>query len=718
MHTLLKDKTTLVTGVSSGIGREIAQLLAERGARVFGTVRNPQSASPIPGVEIVRMDVTDDASVSAAVHTIVRKAGPIQFLVNNAGYSFMGALEETSVDEARQQFETNLFGVLRVTNAILPGMRQQGFGRIVNISSVLGFLPAPYMGIYAASKYAVEGYTETLDHETRRFGVRALLVEPAYTKTNIRENSKFAKVALEVYADERKRVTDAVLRNIEHGDDPRMVADAILKALTAKSPRLRYPVGKGVGLSRMRRFVPAVMFDKSFRKQFQLDGHPNTGGTAVVPAASSRTVSVRDTGSGTLPELAGEDAYATPVTENLTVEVHKQSPTPQKTSETADAVVADEVSFVKKHRRLLLATGLLAGGLAVALMAGGSKPATKDPRLLSPRVEVFEAQEAGSNRRTFTGIVEARVQSDLGFRVAGKILERSVNMGQRVQKGRILMRLDSLDLKLSFAAQQANVEAARAKYIQSKADEARYSGLVKSGAVSRQEYDHARAALDSAKAQLEAAEAQARVSNNSSEYAVLLADADGVIVRTLSEPGQVVAAGQTVIQLAHDGPREALINLPEGVRPDLGTMASARLYGQDQVYQASLRELSDAADPASRTFAARYVLEGEAASAPLGSTVTIELLTKQSSANSSVRVPVGAVHDRGSGPGVWIVDEKSEVKFRSVTIASIRKEEVVVSGGVQAGEKVVALGAHLLHEGQAVNLPNEEKKEKASYAKF
>src|SRR5437867_943778 len=684
MHTSLKNKTTLVTGVTSGIGREIAQLLAERGARVFGTVRNPQSASPIPGVEIVRMDVTDDSSVNEAVQGIVRKAGPIQLLVNSAGYSLMGALEETSVAEAREQFETNLFGVLRVTNAILPGMREQGNGRIVNISSVLGFLPAPYMGIYAASKHAVEGYTETLDHEIRRFGVRALLVEPAYTRTKLTGNTKSAKITLDVYADERKRLTDAIQQNIERGDDPRMVAEAVWNALTAKSPRLRYPVGKGVALSRMRRFVPASMFDKSFRKQFQLDGHVNT-----------------------------------PVTEESTVNAHQESPTPQKAPKPADAVVADEVSFVKRYRRPLMAIGLLAGGLTVALMAGwSSKSAVRDPRLQSPSVEIFEAQAGSSNKRTFTGVVEARVQSDLGFRVGGKILERSVNMGQRVQKGQMLMRLDPVDLKLSLAAQEANVEAARAKYTQAKADEARYAALVKSGAVSHQEYDQARATLDSAKAQLDAAQAQARVSNNSSEYAVLLADADGVIVRTLSEPGQVVAAGQTVIQLAHDGPREALINLPEGVRPDLGTMASARLYGRDQMYQARLRELSDAADSASRTFAARYVLEGEAASAPLGSTVTIGLLTKQTSGSQCVQLPVGAIHDRGNGPGVWIVDDKSEVKFRSVQIASVGQEEVVVSGGVQAGEKVVALGAHLLHEGQVVNVPNEEKKEKASYAKF
>src|SRR5881628_2691985 len=648
MHTSLKNKTTLVTGVTSGIGREIAQLLAERGARVFGTVRDPQSASPIPGVEMVRMDVTDDSSVNEAVQSIEQKAGPVQLLVNSAGYSFMGALEETSVEEARQQFETNLFGVLRVTNSVLPGMRRQGFGRIVNISSVLGFLPAPYMGIYVASKHAVEGYTETLDHEVRRFGVRALLVEPAQTKTNIRGNSKFAKVALDVYADERKRLTDVVQQSIEHGDDPRIVAEAVYQALTAKSPRLRYPVGKGIAFSRLRRFVPAGMFDKSFRKQFQLDGS------------------------------------------------------------------ADEDGFVKSHRRSLITIGLLAGVLTVALMAGwSSKPAANDPRLQPPQVEIFKTEAAGSISRTFTGIVEARVQSDLGFRVGGKILERSVNMGQRVQKGQMLIRLDPVDLKLSLAAQEANVEAARAKYTQAKADEARYAALVKSGAVSHQEYDQARATLDSAKAQLDAAEAQARVSNNSSGYAVLLADADGVIVRTLSEPGQVVAAGQTVVQLAHDGPREALINLPEGVRPDLGTVASARLYGRDQVCQARLRELSDAADPASRTFAARYVLEGEAASTPFGSTVTIELLTKQTSGSECVQLPVGAIHDRGSGPGVWIVDDKLEVKFRAVAIASIGQEQVVLSSGVQAGEKVVALGAHLLHEGQVVNLPNEE-----SYAKF
>jgi NAD(P)-dependent dehydrogenase (short-subunit alcohol dehydrogenase family) len=267
MHTPLKSRTTLVTGVSSGIGREVAQLLAARGARVFGTVRDPMSAQPIHGVEMVRMEVTDDASVRDAVQGIVRKAGPVQILINNAGYVLMGALEETSIEEARHQFETNFFGVLRVTNAVLPGMRQAGDGRIINISSVVGFIPSPYMGIYAASKHAVEGYTWTLDHEVREFGVRAVLVEPAYTKSKISRNEKTAETALKEYAGQRQWIKEALQKRIEHGDEPRLVAEAVCLAVIAKSPRLRYPVGKGVLLSRLHRFVPASLFDRGIRKE-------------------------------------------------------------------------------------------------------------------------------------------------------------------------------------------------------------------------------------------------------------------------------------------------------------------------------------------------------------------------------------------------------------------------------------------------------------------
>jgi NAD(P)-dependent dehydrogenase (short-subunit alcohol dehydrogenase family) len=271
IHTLLTNKTTLVTGVSSGIGREIAQLLAARGARVFGTVRDPKSAKPIPGVEIIRMDVTDDASVSEAVQGVMRKADTIHIVVNNAGYGLTGALEETTLKEARDQFETNFFGVLRVTNAVLPGMRQAGYGRIVNISSVVGFIPAPFMGMYTASKHAVEGYTETLDHEVRQFGVRAVLVQPSYTKSNINQNEKTAQINLEAYAVHRQRMHEVVANGVKHGDEPQLVAEAVWRAVTARSPRLRYPVGKGVLLSRLRRFAPASVFARAIRKESQLD---------------------------------------------------------------------------------------------------------------------------------------------------------------------------------------------------------------------------------------------------------------------------------------------------------------------------------------------------------------------------------------------------------------------------------------------------------------
>jgi len=271
MHTALKNKTALVTGVSSGIGREIAQLLAQRGARVFGTARNPKTAKPIPGVEIVRMDVTDDASVSEGIQGIVQKAGPIEVLVNNAGYGLTGALEETTVQEARDQFETNFFGVLRVTNAVLAGMRQAGYGRIVNISSVVGFIPAPFMGMYTASKHAVEGYTETLDHEVRQFGVRAVLIQPSYTKSNINQNEKTAQTNLEAYAVHRQRMHELVAKGIKNGDEPQLVAEAVWRAVTAKSPRLRYPVGKGVFVSLLHRFAPVALFDRAIRKESQLN---------------------------------------------------------------------------------------------------------------------------------------------------------------------------------------------------------------------------------------------------------------------------------------------------------------------------------------------------------------------------------------------------------------------------------------------------------------
>ena len=688
MHTLLNNTTemnqmktrdkswVLVTGASSGFGEEFARQYAEQGHSLVLVARRLDRLQKLAeglrrqfSVEIV-VEQVDLSDISAVIqlHRRLRERGiAIDILVNNAGHGLQGAFIDSKLDAALAMVQLDIASLTAVTHLFAQDMRARGRGKILLVASLLAFQGVVNFAVYSAAKAYVLRLGEALHREFKRDGITVTSLCPGMSDTG------FAAAA-------KQKITPGLKLLMMQ---PAPVVRAGIRALDAG--RISVVPGLPNKLSAIFMWAtPRWLHQAMFAR--------------VMNAQTTRLT------------------MNTPVKEHPTVNAHQESPTPPKASEPADAVGANEVSFVKSHRRSLITIGLLAGGLAVALMAGwSSKPPVKDPRLQSPAVEVVEAQAAGSNSRTFTGIVEARVQSDLGFRVAGKILERSVNVGERVQKGQILMRLDSVDLKLAFAAQQANVEAARAKYTQANADETRFAALVQSGAVSRQEYDQARAALDSSKAQLEAAEAQARVSNNSSEYAVLLADADGVIVRTLSEPGQVVAAGQTVIQLAHDGPREALINLPEGVRPDLGTISSARLYGQDQMYQARLRQLSGAADPASRTFEARYVLEGEAASAPLGSTVTVRLLTKQNSGNQSVLVPIGAIYNRGSGSGVWIVNDKSEVKFRSVKITSIGQEEVVVSCGVEAGEKVVALGAHLLHEGQVVNLPIEEKK---SYAKF
>jgi NAD(P)-dependent dehydrogenase (short-subunit alcohol dehydrogenase family) len=162
------SQVAFITGVSSGIGRATAILFAQRGGKVFGSVRDARKAEAIPGVELVEMDVRDADSVQRAVDVIIGKARRIDVLVNSAGGTLLGAVEETSVAEAQALFDTNVFGTLRMTQAVLPYMRQQRSGRIINVSSVLGFLPAPYMGLYSASKHAIEGMSETLDHEVRR----------------------------------------------------------------------------------------------------------------------------------------------------------------------------------------------------------------------------------------------------------------------------------------------------------------------------------------------------------------------------------------------------------------------------------------------------------------------------------------------------------------------------------------------------------------------
>lgn len=264
-------RIAVVTGTSSGIGREIAKLLAESGFEVFGTVRRPGAGPSGPGLNEVRMDVTDPSSVSEAVEAVVGRGGRIDALINNAGFGIAGALEETSAAEAERVFDVNFFGVMRVTNAVLPTMRKQHSGRIVNISSVIGFLPAPYLGVYAASKHALECYSETLDHEVCTFGVRAILVEPGFTKTGFESNCQAVAGPLNAYSEQRCRASEHYRRQFVKGDDPGVVAKAVLRALTDIAPRLRYRLGSGVTVDRLRRYAPEKVFYKGVRKQLHLD---------------------------------------------------------------------------------------------------------------------------------------------------------------------------------------------------------------------------------------------------------------------------------------------------------------------------------------------------------------------------------------------------------------------------------------------------------------
>lgn len=263
---MTQSTVVLVTGVSSGIGLATAQKFVARGCRVFGTVRNLDKATPSPGIELVAMDVRDEASVRAAVAQVIARAGHIDVLVNNAGFNLVGAVEETSVAEAAALFDTNVLGVLRVAQAVLPHMRARRQGRIVNISSVLGFLPAPYMGLYAASKHAVEGLSESLDHEVRPFGIRVTLVQPFYTRTNLEANSPVAASLIGAYDRERETVTRAVSANVSKGDDPSLVANTVAEAALGSWRMRRTPPGQASLLSKLRRFMPAGPVDKSLRK--------------------------------------------------------------------------------------------------------------------------------------------------------------------------------------------------------------------------------------------------------------------------------------------------------------------------------------------------------------------------------------------------------------------------------------------------------------------
>jgi NAD(P)-dependent dehydrogenase (short-subunit alcohol dehydrogenase family) len=264
-------KVVLITGASSGVGQSTARLLSQKGYKVFGTSRNPASAESIPAVEMLSLDVRSDASVSACVTAVVNQAGRVDVLVNNAAYELAGALEEISLEEAKAQFETNFFGVVRMVTAVLPSMRQQRQGLIINVSSLSGVTSIPFMGVYSASKFAVEGYTEALRMEVKPFNINVSLAEAGFLKTPMMDKRQTPAAPLKAYDQWRQRAFDAIRDREEKGPGPHLVAETVLKIISSKTPRLRYLIGPQARLiSGLKWFLPEGAYERAKMGNFGL----------------------------------------------------------------------------------------------------------------------------------------------------------------------------------------------------------------------------------------------------------------------------------------------------------------------------------------------------------------------------------------------------------------------------------------------------------------
>jgi len=262
----------LITGASSGVGQSTARLLSQRGYKVFGTSRNPAGAESIPAVEMLPLDVRSDDSVKTCVEAVFTRGGHLDVLINNAGYEVAGALEELSSEEARAQFETNFFGVVRMIKAVLPFMRQQRHGHIINVSSLSGLSAIPFLGIYSASKFALEGYTEALRHEVKPFNIDVSLTEAAFLKTPMTHNRKVGTHRITEYDPWRERAINAIRAYEEKGPGPELVSKTLLDIVSSTGPRLRYPIGQQAkSTTWLRRFLPARMYEQGVRRTFSLD---------------------------------------------------------------------------------------------------------------------------------------------------------------------------------------------------------------------------------------------------------------------------------------------------------------------------------------------------------------------------------------------------------------------------------------------------------------
>jgi NAD(P)-dependent dehydrogenase (short-subunit alcohol dehydrogenase family) len=261
-----EQKVVLITGASSGIGRATAALLAERGFSVFGTSRKPDKVQT-SDFEMLQLDVRSDESVGACVQTLMERAGRLDVLINNAAYGLMGAGEETTLPQAKSLFEVNFFGAVRMVNAVLPTMREQRSGQIINVSSLAGLVAWPFDAAYCATKYALEGYTESLLYEVKPFNIRVSIVEPDFFKSDFVNSMQVAAESIDDYAQTRQQAITIFEESMQRGADPTIVAKLILRVIEDESPRLRYRVGRAaIWIPRIRSIIPEGLFQAAIER--------------------------------------------------------------------------------------------------------------------------------------------------------------------------------------------------------------------------------------------------------------------------------------------------------------------------------------------------------------------------------------------------------------------------------------------------------------------
>ena len=268
-------KVILITGASAGMGKEFAKELSKDGHIVYGAARRVDKMQDIGklGIKVLSMDVTDDVSMIKGVDTIVKEQGRIDVLINNAGFGSYGAIEDVSISDARYQLEVNVFGAARLIQLVLPYMRKQHYGRILNISSIGGKITTPLGGWYHASKFALEGLSDSLRNEVKQFGIDVVVIEPGGVKSewasiaadNLAKNSSDS-----AYGPLIRKFTAAMKKNEGKGAEPEVITDLVRKSIASKEPRTRYAGGYMAGISLfMRKILPDRLFDKMLMSQLK-----------------------------------------------------------------------------------------------------------------------------------------------------------------------------------------------------------------------------------------------------------------------------------------------------------------------------------------------------------------------------------------------------------------------------------------------------------------